>query len=85
MSTKHFTLPDDDGRPQEQGWFAVTGQAAHDAVSLHIVGELEEHRSAVHADGLVFGMVRARAGEGPHVWVNTRDGRRVHASPLMAS
>ncbi|MEV5833256.1 hypothetical protein [Nocardia sp. NPDC052112] len=66
------------------GWFAVIGRAAHDAESVRVVSTLEERVAPIGADGLAFAVVRATGGEKPQVSVNTRDGRRVLAGPLVA-
>ncbi|MEV6320890.1 hypothetical protein AB0M45_06770 [Nocardia sp. NPDC051787] len=67
-----------------EGWFAVLGLAAHDAVSLSVASSLEEHVAPIGEDGLAFAVIRAYGSDMPHVTVNTRDGRRVSAGPLAA-
>ncbi|WP_063043021.1 hypothetical protein [Nocardia pseudovaccinii] len=72
------------GADGEPGWFAVIGQAANDAVSVSVVSTVEERTEPLDANGLAFVIVRCGAEERPPVTVNTRDGRQVVASPLVA-
>ncbi|WP_280300237.1 hypothetical protein [Nocardia abscessus] len=67
-----------------EGWFAVIGRAAQDAVSLSVASSLEEQVAAIGADGLAFAVVRAIDSEQPCVTVTTRDGQRVTAGPRAA-
>ncbi|WP_249644543.1 hypothetical protein [Nocardia sputi] len=83
-SAKLFTLPNPDGTPQDESWFAVTGLAALDAVRVSVTSELDEQTTPISTDGLAFAIVRARTSEDPRVYVHTRDGRRVAAGPLVA-
>ncbi|MEV5835017.1 hypothetical protein [Nocardia sp. NPDC052112] len=64
-----------------EGWLAVTGLAAYDAVSVSVASGLDEAVASVTDDGLVFAVIRARADDDPSVFVNTRDGRRISAVP----
>ncbi|MEV6428760.1 hypothetical protein [Nocardia sp. NPDC051463] len=61
------------------GWLAMTGLAAHDAVSVSMGSGLDEAVASVTDDGLVFAVIRARVDDDPSVYVNTRDGRRISA------
>ncbi|MEU2035307.1 hypothetical protein [Nocardia amamiensis] len=83
-SAKLFTLPNPDGTPQDESWFAVTGLAALDAVQVSVTSELDEQTAPISTDGLAFAVVRARTSEDPRIYVHTRDGRRVPAGPLAA-
>jgi hypothetical protein len=83
-STKRFALPRPDGTPQSEGWLAVTGLAALDAVSVSVTSELEESIMPIGEDGLAFTVVRARWTEEPDVYVHTSDGRRVSATLRQA-
>lgn len=83
-STKMFANPNADGTPQDEGWFAVTGLAALDAVSVSVCSTLEENVTPVGTDGLVFAIGRARWMEEPDVYVHTNDGRRVSATLRQA-
>ncbi|MBF6301952.1 hypothetical protein IU459_31055 [Nocardia amamiensis] len=67
-----------------EGWFAVIGRAAHDAVSLTVSSSLEKHVAPIGADGLAFAVIRAYGSEEPHITVTTRDGRAITAGPLAA-
>ncbi|WP_062982930.1 hypothetical protein [Nocardia anaemiae] len=60
-------------------WYALSGTAAEDAVTVSVVSELGRADVPVGADGLVFAVVPVRDGEKPHVVVHTRDGRAVPA------
>ncbi|WP_406268083.1 hypothetical protein OH799_23635 [Nocardia sp. NBC_00881] len=62
------------------GWYAVTGLAALDAVSVAVASELEESVVPIGEHGLAFTVVRASSTEDPIVYVHTSDGRRVSAS-----
>jgi hypothetical protein len=64
-----------------EGWFAVIGRAAQDAVSLSVASTLEEHSAPI---GLAFAVIRATGSEQPRITVTTRDGQRVTARPLAA-
>jgi hypothetical protein len=83
-STKRFAHPSADGTPQDEGWFAVTGLAAHDAVSVSVRSELDDSITPISEDGLAFAIVRARWTEEPDVYVHTSDGRRVSATLRLA-
>ncbi|MEU2042545.1 hypothetical protein [Nocardia niwae] len=67
-----------------EGWFAVIGRAAQDAMSLSVVSCMEEQVVAIGADGLAFAVVRAIGSEQPRVTVITRDGRRFAVGPRAA-
>ncbi|WP_280244899.1 hypothetical protein [Nocardia abscessus] len=82
-SAKLFTLPNPDGTPRDESWFAVTGRAALDAVRVSVTSELVEQSTPISTDGLAFAIVRARTSEDSRVYVRTRDGRRVAAGPLV--
>ncbi|WP_040865706.1 hypothetical protein [Nocardia exalbida] len=66
------------------GWYAVIGRAAHDAVSLSVTSSLEECVVPIGADGLAFAVIRATGSETPRVTVTTRDGRAITVGPLAA-
>jgi hypothetical protein len=66
------------------GWFAVTGLAARDAVSVSVRSELEECVTPIGEDGVAFALVRARYADEPDVHVHTSDGRRVSATLRQA-
>lgn len=66
------------------GWYAVIGRAAHDAVSLSVTSSFEEWVVPIGADGLAFAVIRATGSETPRVTVTTRDGRAVTVGPLAA-
>lgn len=67
-----------------EGWFAVIGRAALDAVSLSVASTLEEHSAPIGADGLALAVIRATGSEQPRITVTTLDGQRVTARPLAA-
>lgn len=77
FSRKRFTPhASGEGRP-DAVWFAVTGLAALDAVSVSVISELDEQTAPVDENGLAFVVVRALPDEQPRVYVHTRDGRSV--------
>jgi len=58
-------------------WYALSGTAAEDAVTVEVVSQLGRAVVPVDADGLVFAVVPVRDSEKPSAIVHTRDGRAV--------
>ncbi|MEV2222707.1 hypothetical protein AB0E01_22845 [Nocardia vinacea] len=58
-------------------WYALSGTAAEDAVTVEVVSQLGRAVVPVDADGLVFAVVPVRDSEKPSATVHTRDGRAV--------
>ncbi|WP_067469267.1 hypothetical protein [Nocardia amamiensis] len=67
-----------------EGWFAVIGRAAHDAVCLTVSSSLEKQVVPIAADGLAFAVIRAYGSDEPHITVTTRDGRAIAVAPIAA-
>lgn len=86
LAGRGFATAGPDGEPQEFGWFAVTGQAAADAVEVSSATSVDTVSEPVGDNGLVFAVVRTRMVERPNglltfekptILVHTRDGRSV--------
>ncbi len=72
------------GATPEWTWFAATGTAAEDAVSVTITSSVDTHQVEVGADGLVFAVVRVNTDDEPAIVVRTRDGREVPVPTPLA-
>lgn len=86
MSGRGFATPGDDGALPDFGWFAVTGQAATDAVEVMFTSSVESVSEPVGDNGSVFALIRTRITERPDglltfekpaILVRTQDGRAV--------
>lgn len=79
MSRRMFVAPTPHGEPETFGWFAVTGQAASDALEVTVTSSMETITEPIRENGLTFALVRIRTGEQPEIRVRTQDGRSVVA------
>ncbi len=67
-------------RPAE-GWTALSGLAAADAVSVLVRSPLDEYEVTIPADGVVFALLRAPWHGRLEITVRTRDGDVRHITP----
>ncbi|MEV0295632.1 hypothetical protein [Nocardia sp. NPDC050710] len=90
MSPRWTAAAEPTDEESDFAWFAVTGQAAADAVEVSLTSSADATTVPVGENGLVFALVRtsvlSRAGEYPEVElpeirVRTNDGRAVPMPP----
>ncbi|MEV4127083.1 hypothetical protein [Nocardia sp. NPDC049707] len=86
LAGRGFAVTGPDGEPEKFGWFAMTGQAAADAVEVSFTSTVDVVTEPVGESGLVFAIVRTQmierqdgllTFEKPTILVHTRDGRSV--------
>ncbi len=74
MSRRMFVVSTPHGDPETFGWFAVTGQAAADALEVTVTSSVETIIEPIHKNGLAFALVRIRAGEQPEIRYSRKAG-----------
>lgn len=86
LAGRGFAATGPDGEPQKFGWFAMTGQAAADAMEVSFTSSVDAVTEPVADNGFVFALVRTRVVERldglltfekPMILVHTQDGRSV--------